>query len=89
MKKFVVSKKMVYILDEYRMAMRNQVLGIADKIMRRTRAKGRGQWVCTAKDFLDFGSHATVGQALSRLAKTAICGGSDMDSMTFRAGAAS
>ena len=45
------------------------MLGIADKIMRRTRAKGRGRWVCTAKDFFDLGSHAAVGQALSRLAK--------------------
>ena len=43
--------------------------GIANKIMRRVRAKGRGKWVCTAKDFLDLGSRAAVGQALSRLAK--------------------
>ena len=43
--------------------------GIANKIMRRVRAKGRGKWVCTAKDFLDLGNRAAVGQALSRLAK--------------------
>lgn len=43
---------------------------IADKIMKRVRARGRGKWVCTARDFLDFGSRAAVDQALSRLAKT-------------------
>lgn len=41
--------------------------GVADKIMRRVRAKGRGKWVCTPKDFLDLGSRAAVDQALSRL----------------------
>ena len=43
---------------------------IADKIMKRIRARGRGKWVCTARDFLDLGSHAVVDQALSRLTKT-------------------
>ena len=42
--------------------------GISDRIMRRVRGKGRGDWVCTSKDFLDFGSRASVDQALSRLA---------------------
>ncbi|MCY4541304.1 MAG: DUF6088 family protein [Rhodobacteraceae bacterium] len=42
---------------------------IKDKIMRRIRARGRGKWVCTARDFLDLGSRAAVDQALSRLAK--------------------
>ncbi len=45
-----------------------QMTGIADKIMKRVRAKGRGKWVCTPKDFLDLGSRAAVDQALSRLA---------------------
>ena len=40
---------------------------IADKIIRRVRAHGRGKWVCTVKDFLDIGSRAAVDQALSRL----------------------
>ena len=44
--------------------------GIADKIIRRVRAKGRGKWVCTPKDFLDIGSRAAVDQALSRLVKS-------------------
>lgn len=44
--------------------------GIADRIMKRVRAKGRGRWVCTPKDFLDLGSRAAVDQALSRLAKS-------------------
>lgn len=44
--------------------------GIADKIIKRVRAKGRGKWVCTPKDFLDLGSRAAVDQALSRLAKS-------------------
>lgn len=44
--------------------------GIADKIMKRVRAKGRGRWVCTPKDLLDLGSRAAVDQALSRLAKS-------------------
>lgn len=37
--------------------------------MNRIRAKGRGQWVCSPKDFLDLGSRAAVDQALSRLAR--------------------
>jgi len=44
--------------------------GIADKMIRRARAHGRGKWVCTAKDFLDLGSRVAVDQALSRLVKT-------------------
>ena len=42
---------------------------IADRIMKRVAAHGRGQWVCTPKDFLDFGSRQAIDQALSRLAK--------------------
>lgn len=45
------------------------VTHIADKILHRVRAHGLGQWVCTPKDFLDFGSRAAVDQALSRLAR--------------------
>ena len=41
--------------------------GMGAKIMDRVRARGRGQWVCTPKDFLDLGSRASVDQALSRL----------------------
>lgn len=44
--------------------------GIADNIMKRVRARGRGKWVCTPKDFLDLGSRAAVDQALSRLARS-------------------
>ncbi|MCY4031404.1 MAG: DUF6088 family protein [Hyphomicrobiales bacterium] len=43
--------------------------GIADKILRRVRSKGRGKWVCTPKDFLDLGSRSSVDRALSRLAE--------------------
>lgn len=43
--------------------------GIADKILRRTRSRGRGKWVCTPKDFLDLGSRSAVDKALSRLVK--------------------
>ena len=43
--------------------------GIADKILRRVRSKGRGKWVCTPKDFLDLGSRSSVDKALSRLVK--------------------
>lgn len=43
--------------------------GIADKIMRRVRSRGKGRWVCTPKDFLDIGSRAAVDQALSRLVR--------------------
>ena len=42
---------------------------MADKIMKRVSAHGRGRWVCTPKDFLDFGSREAVDQALSRLFK--------------------
>lgn len=45
------------------------MISIADKILKRVRAKGRGNWVCTPKDFLDIGGRAAVDQALSRLAK--------------------
>ena len=45
---------------------------IADRIMKRVRAKGRGKWVFIPKDFLDLGSRAAVDQALSRLAKRGI-----------------
>lgn len=50
--------------------MADEMTGIADKIMKRVRARGRGKWVCTPKDFLDLGSRAAVDQALSRLAKS-------------------
>ena len=42
---------------------------IADRIMRCLRAKGKGKWVCTPSDFRDFGSPASVRQALARLAR--------------------
>ena len=42
---------------------------MADNIMKRVSAHGRGRWVCTPKDFLDFGSREAVDQALSRLVK--------------------
>lgn len=44
--------------------------GIADKVMKRTRARERGTWVYTPKDFLDLGSRAAIDQALSRLTKS-------------------
>ena len=43
---------------------------MADKIMKRVSAYGRGRWVCTPKDFLDLGSREAVDQALSRLVKS-------------------
>ncbi len=43
--------------------------GIPAKIVARVRGHGRGNWVCSAKDFSDLGSRASVDQALSRLAK--------------------
>lgn len=43
---------------------------LAQKIMRRVRAHGRGKWVFTAKDFEAVGSRAAVDQALARLART-------------------
>lgn len=42
---------------------------MADRIMKRVAAHGRGRWVCTPKDFLDLGSREAVDQALSRLVK--------------------
>mgnify|MGYP000278786219 CR=1 FL=1 len=41
---------------------------VADKIMKRVRAKGRG-WVFTPKHFIDFGTRGSVDMALSRLAQ--------------------
>ena len=41
---------------------------LADKIMKRVRAKGRG-WVFTPKHFIDFGTRGSVDMALSRLAQ--------------------
>ncbi len=42
---------------------------LADKIMKRVRGHGRGNWVCRPKDFLDLGTRAAVDQVLSRLVK--------------------
>ena len=42
---------------------------VADKIMKRVNAHGRGRWVCTPKDFLDLGGRQAIDQALSRLVK--------------------
>ena len=42
---------------------------VADRIMKRVSAHGRGRWVCTPKDFLDLGSRQAIDQALSRLVK--------------------
>ncbi len=47
------------------------MITIADKIMKRIRAQGRGKWVCTSRDFPDLGGRAAVDQALSRRAKAA------------------
>ncbi len=44
---------------------------IANTIIRRIRAKGRG-WVFTPKDFLDIGTRAAVDQTLSRLARKGV-----------------
>jgi hypothetical protein len=40
---------------------------VADRIMKRVRAKGRG-WVFTPKHFVDFGTRGSIDMALSRLA---------------------
>ena len=45
---------------------------VADKIMKRVSAHGRGKWVCTPKDFLDLGSRVAVDQALHRLVKAGL-----------------
>ncbi len=42
---------------------------LADRIMKRVRAHGRGRWVCTPRDFLDLASREAVDQALSRLVR--------------------
>ena len=42
---------------------------MADRIMKKVSAHGRGKWACTPKDFLDLGSREAVDQALSRLVK--------------------
>ncbi|MDE0436651.1 MAG: DUF6088 family protein, partial [Bryobacterales bacterium] len=56
------------ILSDKRMEDR-PMSGVADAIMRRVSAHGRGRWVCTPKDFLDLGSREAVDQALSRLVR--------------------
>lgn len=45
------------------------MIPVADRIVRRMSAHGRGRWVCTPKDLLDLGSREAVDQALSRLVK--------------------
>lgn len=45
---------------------------LSQKILRRVRARGRGKWVFTAKDFLSVGSRAAVDQALCRLARASV-----------------
>jgi len=47
----------------------NRMTGVADRIMKRMRPRGRGRWICTPWDFLDLGSREAVDQALSRLVK--------------------
>ena len=42
---------------------------IAQKIMKRVFAYGRGRWVCIPNDFLNLGSRSAVDQALSRLVR--------------------
>ena len=42
---------------------------IAQKIMERVSARGKGRWVCGPKDFVDLGTREGIDQALSRLAK--------------------
>ena len=42
---------------------------VANRIMDRVMANGAGEWVCTPKDFLDFGSREAIDQALYRLVK--------------------
>lgn len=42
---------------------------VADKIMKRVSAHGRGKWVCSPTDLLDLGNRDAVDQALSRLVK--------------------
>lgn len=49
--------------------MRVQSLSLSEEILRRVRAHGQGQWVCSPKDFLDLGSRAAVDQSLARLTK--------------------
>ena len=46
--------------------------GIGDKILRRVRGHGRGEWVGTPHDFIDLGSRDAVDKALSRLVKQGI-----------------
>jgi hypothetical protein len=48
------------------------MISVADKIMRRIRGHGRGQWVGTPKDFLDLGSRTAIDKALSRLVKNGL-----------------
>jgi len=48
--------------------MSKQASPMADRIMNRVRAKGRG-WVFTPRHFVDFGTRGAVDMALSRLAK--------------------
>lgn len=45
------------------------MMRMADRIMKRVSAHDSGKWVCTPKDFLDFGSREAVDQALYRLVK--------------------
>ena len=45
---------------------------VADTITRRIRARGRGGWVFTPKDFLDVGTRAAVDQTLSRLVRKGV-----------------
>ena len=42
---------------------------VASRIMDRVITNGAGEWVCTPKDFLDFGTREAIDQALFRLVK--------------------
>lgn len=58
-----------YFSDYNRADGTNRMSHIADMIMNRARAHGRGRWVFTPKDLLDLGSREAIDQALSRLVR--------------------
>ena len=65
--KTISVRKLYYISDKVILISRVDMPGIANKILKRIQGHGRGQWVCSARDFLDIGNRAAIDKALSRL----------------------
>lgn len=69
-RELIVSEESIIFSDRLLHFKEAQMSSVSEQIMRRVKAKRRGEWVCSPKDFLDLGSRAAVDKALSRLTQS-------------------